>query len=60
MTAITFSQYVLNKISGLKFYDPRVQELAQLSQAVPLSRTMADEVKLDRLDKLKTLGIQIP
>jgi len=59
MTRITFCQYVLGKLNGLKHFDYRVQELSAACQQA-LSRTMGEDEKLEKLEKLKALGVEIP
>ena len=60
MTAITFKQYVLRKINGMRTYDPKVMELSAFCNSMTLSQSMPLEQKLDLLLKLKGMGLEIP
>jgi hypothetical protein len=60
MTAITFKQYVLSKINGMKTYDPKVMEISVFCNSLTMSRTMPLDQKLDLLKKIKNMGLDIP
>jgi hypothetical protein len=60
MTAIGFNQYIMKKLSGLRTYNPRVQELTMVCNVVLPSRQLSEEIKLERLNKLKELGVELP
>jgi hypothetical protein len=59
MTRITFNQYVLKKVDGLKTFNYKVQELVMSCNPSP-ARFMDDEEKLQKLKKLKELELTIP
>jgi hypothetical protein len=60
MTAITFLQYVANKVSGAPAYRAETQELLSAVSAAPMSRKMSDEQKISLIRKLQALDIPIP
>lgn len=58
MSAITFTQWVMKKIDGLSYNNPKVREISALNSTV-FSRTLPDEKKLEIVNKLKDLGIDV-
>ena len=59
MSAITFFTWVARKLNGAKAHDVSVVELVRLVSNPPMSRTIPNDYKLEIINKLKKINIEI-
>ena len=59
MSALSFLQWLANKIDGTRTYSAAATELRMAVQSAPVSRIMPDTDKINYVRKLLSLGITI-